>query len=70
MEYKFKRDIYKEIKMSIVNNIVTFLFGPRKCGKTICMKQIHTDIEYSKYKSSLLNFVSEDVKIACASGFS
>lgn len=49
MEYKFKRDIYKEIKMSIVNNIVTFLFGPRKCGKTICMKQIHTDIGYSKY---------------------
>ena len=42
MGYKFKRDIYRDIKMSIVNNVVTFLLGPRKCGKTICLKQIIT----------------------------
>ena len=48
-EREFYRDIYSEVKMSIMANIVTFLLGPRKCGKTFCLSQIEREIENSRY---------------------
>ena len=48
-EQEFYRDIYSEVKMSIMVNIVTFLLGPRKCGKTYCLSQIEKKIKNSRY---------------------
>lgn len=39
-KYKFKRKMYYSVLNSIHANHVTFLLGPRKCGKTVCLHQI------------------------------
>lgn len=57
-EYEFKRDIYYDIKDIIENSIsnITFLLGPRKCGKTVCLKQIERNFENTQYTNfKLLN---------------
>ena len=40
MEYSFFRDFFYDVKSSIEKNAVTFILGPRKCGKTVCLKQL------------------------------
>lgn len=47
--YPFRRDFYQDIKDSISSRVVTFLLGPRKCGKTVCMFQLNEDISCSYY---------------------
>ena len=47
--YKFKRAFYYEVKRSIKEHKATFILGPRKCGKTICMKQLADEIDNSLY---------------------
>lgn len=38
--YKFKRSFYYEAEKAISESGVTFLLGPRYCGKTVCLKQL------------------------------
>ena len=40
MQFKFHRDIFEQIKDSLAFNTVIFLLGTRKCGKTVCLKQL------------------------------
>ena len=40
MDYSYKRKIYFELEASIKKNKASFLLGPRKCGKTVCLDQI------------------------------
>lgn len=49
MGYTFKRDFYYNIEESIKNNSVSFLLGPRKCGKTVALKQIASSIDLVEY---------------------
>lgn len=52
--YTFKRKEYIGLVGSIQVNEVTFLLGPRKCGKTICLRQYayeHPNAEYIDIKS-------------------
>lgn len=54
MEYAFKRDFYYNVEDSIKNNSVSFLLGPRKCGKTVALKQIalsNNAVEYIDFKT-------------------
>ena len=40
-EYPFKRDFYDDVETALKSTVpVTFLLGPRKCGKTVCLHQI------------------------------
>ena len=37
--YTFKRDVYTRLEEAIAANEVTFVLGPRKSGKTVCLHQ-------------------------------
>ena len=38
--YPFKRSFYYEVEQAIHESSVTFILGARRCGKTVCMKQL------------------------------
>lgn len=48
-EYTFKRDFYFDVKKSIEESNVTFVLGPRKCGKTVCLKQLAAEFPNAVY---------------------
>lgn len=41
VEYSFKRSFYYEAEQAVRNGSVTFLLGARRCGKTVCMRQLY-----------------------------
>lgn len=49
MEYTFYRDFYYLVEESIRDNTVTFLLGTRKCGKTVCLKQLTHNLVNTVY---------------------
>lgn len=49
MDYQFKRDFYYDICIAFNKSNVIFLHGPRKCGKTVCLKQIDNDYPNAQY---------------------
>jgi hypothetical protein len=49
MKYEFHRDFYDLVTESIDNHSTTFLLGTRKCGKTVCLKQVAEEVENAKY---------------------
>lgn len=54
MEFSFKRDFYEDVVASMTKYRVTFLLGARKCGKTVCLKQINEafgNTEYIDFKN-------------------
>lgn len=51
--YNFKRKHYTELQEFVATREVTFIVGPRKCGKTVCMRQFayeHQNAEYIDVK--------------------
>lgn len=50
-KYWFHRDFYSDVQNAISSDRghAVFILGPRKCGKTICMKQLATDLSYAVY---------------------
>lgn len=48
-KYTFKRDLYTDVIHSMSNSRATFLLGARKCGKTVCLKQIKDEYENAEY---------------------
>ncbi|MCM1090946.1 MAG: AAA family ATPase [Butyrivibrio sp.] len=48
-EYVFKRSFYYDAEDSAKNNSITFILGARKCGKTVCMKQLAVNLPNAKY---------------------
>lgn len=44
MKYDFHRDFYNLIETSAKLHSVIFLLGPRMCGKTVCLNQLHHSI--------------------------
>lgn len=49
MQYEFRRDFYNLVKESLNQNAVSFLLGTRKCGKTVCLKQLNEELSNSVY---------------------
>ena len=47
--YTFKRDFYYSVESALNEHSVVFLLGPRKCGKTVCLKQLNEQYKNSKY---------------------
>lgn len=56
----FKRDFYTHLVDAVNKNDVTFLFGPRHCGKTYAMKQMNRDIANSEFIDIKLTDCSQD----------
>lgn len=48
-KYDFKRSFYYDVEKSVERNKVTFILGPRKCGKTVCMEQLADSIKTAVY---------------------
>lgn len=38
--YRFKRSFYYDVEKAISKSSVTFVLGARRCGKTVCLKQL------------------------------
>ncbi len=55
-KYDFKRSFYYEAEKAIEDNSISFILGARKCGKTVCMRQL---------KDTLENAVYIDIKAEC-----
>ena len=49
MQFSFHRDFYNMVRDTILRNSVSFLLGPLKCGKSVCLRQIHDEIGNSEY---------------------
>ena len=49
MIYEFKRTMFYEIQEALSSDRAIFLLGPRKCGKTVCLKQISEQIPDTVY---------------------
>ena len=47
--YPFKRYAYYEIEKKIANSKIVFLVGPRKSGKTVCLKQLEDNCSNAIY---------------------
>lgn len=60
--YSFKRDIFKDTQAAIERSRVCFLLGPRKCGKTVCMKQLNEVLDNSVYINVKTDYVGESEK--------
>lgn len=48
-KYPFKCDFYKHVVKSIQENGTTFVLGPRRCGKTVCLTQVNDAYENAEY---------------------
>lgn len=48
-KYDFKRSFYFDVEKSIEDNSITFILGARKCGKTVCMKQLEVELPNAEY---------------------
>lgn len=50
--YPFRRYFYYDVIHYAFKCIGVFISGPRKCGKTVCLKQIQEDYPYAIYFSA------------------
>ena len=59
ISYDFKRKLFYETCDAINSYHVSILSGPRKCGKTVCLKQIENEYENAVYYNIKKQFKSE-----------
>ena len=62
-EYPFKRNFYYETEKAIEKSAVSFVLGARKCGKSICMKQLESSIKEAVYVDVKKDFENDIEKI-------
>ncbi len=58
--YPFKRNFYYDVEKAIQKSNVTFILGARKCGKTVCMKQLNKALNNSLY-FNLKEMLEDDI---------
>lgn len=58
--YEFKRSFYYEAEEAIKNSHITFLLGPRMCGKTVCMHQLKAAVTNAVYVDMKADFDSDE----------
>ena len=59
----FKRDFYSNLVSTSIKHGVTFLFGPRHCGKTFALKQMEQEFEKAVYINAKDLSDSEDAML-------
>lgn len=55
-QYNFKRDFFYEAENAIENSSITFITGPKKCGKTVCLRQLADADENALYINMKYDF--------------
>lgn len=67
--YTFKRDVYTKLEETIAANEVTFVLGPRKSGKTVCLHQyehehdnvVYIDIKKQKDRKLIVQLIKSKI---------
>lgn len=59
-QYNFKRDFYYEVGKTIENSSITFITGPKKCGKTVCLRQLADTYENALYINMKYDFDTDE----------
>lgn len=59
-KYDFKRSFYFEAEKSAKNNHITFILGARKCGKTVCIKQLAASLPNAVYADMKADFDTDE----------
>ncbi|MDE6015719.1 MAG: AAA family ATPase [Acetatifactor sp.] len=59
-KYDFKRSFYFEAEKSAKNKRITFILGARKCGKTVCMKQLAASLPNAVYVDMKADFDTDE----------
>ncbi len=49
MQFPFHRDFYNIVRDSVLSNSVSFILGPWKCGKTVCLRHLCEEFGNSEY---------------------
>ena len=62
-QYPFRRSFYYAVEKALQDSCVSFILGARKCGKTICMKQIASQFSDTVYVDMKKDFESAMDKI-------
>ena len=59
-QYNFKRDFFYEAENAIENSSITFITGPKKCGKTVCLRQLADAYENALYINMKYDFDTDE----------
>lgn len=59
-EYSFKRSFYFQVEKAIQNTSIIFILGARKCGKTVCMKQLAASLPNTVYVDMKADFDTDE----------
>ena len=59
-DYHFKRNFYYDAEKAIQRSSISFILGTRKCGKTVCMHQLHSAFSNSTYVDMKADFDSDE----------
>lgn len=59
-QYNFKRDFFYEAENAIENSSITFITGPKKCGKTVCLRQLADADENVLYINMKYDFDTDE----------
>ena len=59
-QYNFKRDFFYEAENAIENSNITFITGPKKCGKTVCLRQLADAYENALYINMKYDFDTDE----------
>lgn len=59
-QYNFKRDFFYEAENAIENSSITFITGPKKCGKTVCLRQLADVYENALYINMKYDFDTDE----------
>lgn len=67
-QYNFKRDFFYEAENAIENSSITFITGPKKCGKTVCLRQLADADENALYINMKYDFDTDKKRNDVVSG--
>ncbi|MFR4023390.1 MAG: AAA family ATPase [[Eubacterium] siraeum] len=62
-QYNFKRDFFYEAENAIENSCITFITGPKKCGKTVCLRQLADAYENALYINMKYDFDTDEKRM-------
>lgn len=64
-KYTFKRSVYYEVENAINEHNITFILGSRKCGKTVCMRQLESAFDNAFYIDMKSEFKTDKERMEC-----
>lgn len=67
-QYNFKRDFFYEAENAIENSSITFITGPKKWGKTVCLRQLADADENALYINMKSDFDTDEKRNDVVSG--